>query len=622
MDLFNLFIKISAKDEATQALGKVKSETDKTTTKFEKLNTGLKKVGDGIKTTFSVMSKVVAGTAGVFAAGVATINNITESTREYREDIGKLTTAFETAGISQEAATDTYKSFFSVIGEEDRSVEAVNHLAKLTQGQEDLQKWTDICAGVWGTFGDSLPIEGLTEAANETAKVGQVTGPLADALNWAGVNEDEFNQSLAACNDEQERATLITDTLNGLYKDAAENYKAANGEIMDARLAQSELTDATAKLGEALEPVSSAFKFFGADLINTIAPSVSAIGESIVGVFSGESGAEEELGQGVGNLLTTIVSKITEMLPTIMNVAVSIVTALVQGLSSNSQQIATSAMQIISTLFTGILQNLPTILSAGLSIILTLAEGIIEYLPEIFSSLVELITTIAMKLTEPSMLQKLITVALELILALVDGLGRALPQLISVMPIIIMNIATALIKSLPKILSTGVQIIESLISGVKSMFSAISKAGSDLMGKIITAIKNKLSEIKQKGKDIINNLLSGLKEKWENVKSWFSNAWDNLFGGKSVNVNVNKSGAAVNGSHAGGLSYVPFDGYIAELHRGERVLTAQDNKKYTENANSGSGVTVNQYIYAEKQSAADLMKQALYQQKRAVIMGV
>lgn len=321
-------------------------------------------------------------------------------------------------------------------------------------------------------------------------------------------------------------------------------------------------------------------------------------------------------------IIERVPTLITEYLPKITNSAVSIITTLVQGLSSNSQQIATSAMEIISTLFTGIVQNLPTILQSGLNIILTLAEGIIEYLPEIFDSLVELITTIAMKLTEPSMLEKLITVALELILALVDGLGRALPQLISVMPTIIMNIATALIKSLPKILSVGIQIIESLISGVKSMFSAMNKAGSDLMSKIITAIKNKLSEIKQKGKDIINNLLSGLKEKWENVKSWFSNAWDNLFGGKSVNVNVNKSGAAVNGSHAGGLSYVPFDGYIAELHRGERVLTAQDNKKYTENANSGSGVTVNQYIYAEKQSAADLMKQALYQQKRAVTMGV
>lgn len=46
------------------------------------------------------------------------------------------------------------------------------------------------------------------------------------------------------------------------------------------------------------------------------------------------------------------------------------------------------------------------------------------------------------------------------------------------------------------------------------------------------------------------------------------------------------SGAAVNGSHANGLDSVPFDGYIAELHKGERVLTASESKDYaTRNGN-------------------------------------
>ena len=96
---------------------------------------------------------------------VESIWGLAESTREYREDMGKLETAFEAAGRSTELATETYKNFYSVLGEEDRSVEAVNHLAKFVETEQDMQKWTDICAGVWGTFGDSLPIEGLTEAA-------------------------------------------------------------------------------------------------------------------------------------------------------------------------------------------------------------------------------------------------------------------------------------------------------------------------------------------------------------------------------------------------------------------------------------------------------------------------
>jgi hypothetical protein len=132
------------------------------------------------------------------------------------------------------------------------AVEAAGHLAKLTTNEKELSEWTTICEGVYATFGDSLPIEGLTEAANETAKVGQLTGSLADALNWAGVNEDEFNAKLAACNTEAEREALIRETLTGLYDDAAANYEKNAAGLLAQQEAEAKMADATAELGEAL----------------------------------------------------------------------------------------------------------------------------------------------------------------------------------------------------------------------------------------------------------------------------------------------------------------------------------------------------------------------------------
>ena len=142
----------------------------------DKLAGGLKKTGDTAKDAESGFTVMRGAAANLVATGITTLTNacveavksiagLAESTREYREDMGKLETAFEAAGQSTELATATYKNFYSVLGEEDRSVEAVNHLAKFVETEKDMQKWTDICAGVWGTFGDSLPIEGLTEAA-------------------------------------------------------------------------------------------------------------------------------------------------------------------------------------------------------------------------------------------------------------------------------------------------------------------------------------------------------------------------------------------------------------------------------------------------------------------------
>lgn len=96
---------------------------------------------------------------------ITSLINLADETREFREDMAKLETAFKDGGHSSEVAQKAYEDFYAILGESDRSVEAVNHLAELTDNTADLSKWSTIAAGVTAKFGDSLPIEGLTEAA-------------------------------------------------------------------------------------------------------------------------------------------------------------------------------------------------------------------------------------------------------------------------------------------------------------------------------------------------------------------------------------------------------------------------------------------------------------------------
>lgn len=248
------------------------------------IETGLKKVDDAaekidlqeMKKQFKDATeegiKIMSGALiGLSTAFLATA----EATREYRTDQGKLKAAYETTGHSAETAKEAFQEIYSILGEDDTSVEAANHLAVLTQNEEDLAKWTGtILPGVFAQFGDSLPLEGLTEAANETAKVGQVTGPLADALNWAGISEDKFNESLAKCTTEQERQRLITDTLTKTYKNVSDAYKENNKDIINANKAQARLTDATARLGAVAEPIMTKLKNMLADIVEAIADAV------------------------------------------------------------------------------------------------------------------------------------------------------------------------------------------------------------------------------------------------------------------------------------------------------------------------------------------------------------
>lgn len=239
----------------------------------------------------------VAGVAaGTFLGNLATqalesvsgfLRDCADAAIEYRTEMGKLDVAFTNNGFSAEAAKGAYQDLVGVLGETDQSVEAANHLAILTDNEKDLATWTgDILPGVFATFGDSLPIEGLTEAANETAKVGQVTGPLADALNWAGVSEDAFNESLAKCTTEQERQKLIMETLSGLYGEASEKYKETNADVIAANQATDSWNAAMAAAGTAVLPIITAVKEFGTQLLNAAVPALEALTQNlpIVGV--------------------------------------------------------------------------------------------------------------------------------------------------------------------------------------------------------------------------------------------------------------------------------------------------------------------------------------------------
>ena len=198
--------------------------------------------------------------AGAIAAGAAALVGLAESTREYRTEQAKLSTAFVAAGGSAEQATETYNDLYRVLGDSGQAVEAAGHLAQLTTNQQDLAEWTTACQGIYATFGDSLPIESLTEAANETAKTGEITGALADALNWAGVSEDEFAEQLFWCNTEAEREKLIRTTLTDLYGDAAATYETTAASILTANEAQAALTESMAALGASAEPIVAIFK--------------------------------------------------------------------------------------------------------------------------------------------------------------------------------------------------------------------------------------------------------------------------------------------------------------------------------------------------------------------------
>lgn len=228
---------------------------------------------------------------------VGALMQLSEQTREFRQDVASLETAYDQQNFSAEQATSTARSLYGVFGETDRAVEAANNIARMSSSQEELNNWLQISTGAWAVFQDALPVENLAEAAGETAQTGTVVGGLADALNWSGeaaemfseymggdvvTAEDAFNKALSECTTEQERQQLIMDTLMALYGDAGEQYKLVNGELIAMNESTWDATEAQANLGDIMDPVNTKVNELKSSLMERLAPALETVADKAV----------------------------------------------------------------------------------------------------------------------------------------------------------------------------------------------------------------------------------------------------------------------------------------------------------------------------------------------------
>jgi phage-related minor tail protein len=277
-----------------------REELDKLNKENEELKENAKALGGNILKGFAV------GLAGLATACVGVVQglaSIVEETKEFRTQMGQMETAFTTAGHSAESAESTFDELFGVLGDSGKATEASLQLGQLAKNEEELLDYTNILTGVYATFGDSLPVEGLAEAMNHTANLGSVQGSLADALEWSGVNVDTFNEQLAGLNTEEERAKLINDTLNGIYGETASKYKEVNAEVIEANKAQNEYNKAMADIGEKAQPIITEFKTAMVGVLQTVLEKFNEV--DIAGL--------------VGNITTVIQSLVENVLPPLMS---------------------------------------------------------------------------------------------------------------------------------------------------------------------------------------------------------------------------------------------------------------------------------------------------------------
>ena len=356
-----------------QKLKNLEDAAKKSNVAMQQVGQAANSISEGAGKVASATAPVTAGVLGLGAAVLATV----PATEEYRAAQGKLNTAYEAAGYSAETAATAYNEFYKILGDTDTATEASQLLAKLVTNEEDVTSWTKIAAGVFGTFGDSLPIEGLIEASNETAKVGTVTGVLADALNWAGISEDEFNTKLAARGTEAERNKLIMDTLSGTYSGAADSFYENNAALMESREASAAMQEAMAELATSIAPVVTMATQLAATFLNwfnslssgqkvaiaailaivaAISPVATVIGtvSSAIAIFTGAATTGTAAATGLATVMTVLTGPVGLVIAAVAAAAAAII--LLWNNCEGFRTAVTAAWEVIKQAFQAALE--------------------------------------------------------------------------------------------------------------------------------------------------------------------------------------------------------------------------------------------------------------------------
>lgn len=443
------------------------------------------------------------------------------------------------AGIKgSQAGTSLKTALANMSAPTDKQAAAMKKLGlSLTDGEGNMKSMREVMLDMRSSFA------GLSEA-EQTAAASTIFGKEAMSGMLAIINasEDDFNKLTNAIDNSSgaaaEMAAIRLDNLEGditLLKSGLEGlgieiYQGMNAPMREAaQLA----TEYVARMNAAFQE-------------------------------GGFSGMVEEIGSIVSDALL----KIAEYAPDFINMAATLIKALIRGIADNSDKLADSAAQVLTVFVNGIFEMIPQIILAGIDIVIQLAASISGQLPELINNGTQAITNFISGIIER--LPLIISTALTLVQTLVSSLGENAPQLIAAAIQLITSLITGIVQMLPMLIQSGIQLIISLIQGIIANLGNIVQAAvqivitlaagliqaipqliaaiPQLVGAIIDAILN--TNWIDVGIQIIKGLIDGIistgASLWNAIKSLFT-------GGEVDLPDTSSQSAAVVNSYATGI---------------------------------------------------------------------
>jgi len=266
------------------------------------------------------------------------------------------------------------------------------------------------------------------------------------------------------------------------------------------------------KLPDAVDAGMKLLGALGQGILDNMPVIVDAAVKIVVQLANGLVSALPALVQGAKDLVTSLSTSFEQNKPALIAVGKQLLEMLINGLTEGVPELWTWGTELIANMVNFFSENAAEIASVGAEIILSIANGIAENIPSLLESLANVVITIATALTNPDTLTPLLEGAVNIIMALANGLLIALPKLIEAAPVIIQNLVQALVSNLPMIIDTAIQLIGALAQAFLENLPLIIAAAIQIVFALVSGLLEALPDLLLAGVHLIVELIATVIE--------------------------------------------------------------------------------------------------------------
>jgi len=525
-ELNNMERELKSNVSEVDALGNEITDTTEKTKKFEGalggLVGGLGKIGGAVGK---------AAIAGIAAVGAATVGAAIGAFK-LASDAGKaaddlLTLSAQTGIATKELQEMEYAARFIDVPLETMT----GSMAKLTKTMDGARDGTGGASDAFKKLGVSVTEQNgelrdsktvWAEALDALGGVANETERDALAMQLFGKSAQDLNPLIKAGSDELARLAVEANNVGAVMSDEAIT---AAGKF-DDEMQKLEATTQGLKtsIGVAAIPAITG-------LVGIVSGAVPKITEAVkTGDWTGAGTAITEglnaiLGQAtallpglasmatiiISGIATTLVTAIPQVLPSIIDASLLLLSMLIETLATNGPMLITAGLSALMMIINGIVEALPQLIDVAIQLLMSLVNGLIENLPMLIDAAINIMLALVDGIID--LLPQIIPAAIQAIIMLAKGLIDALPKLIEKLPQIIETIVNVLIDNLPLLIDAAIQIIMALVTAIINNLPLIIESAGKIMGALTKGIWSAVGTLV----GVVPDLFKSLKDAFANI---------------------------------------------------------------------------------------------------------